>query len=252
MLRCARGSTYLENVHLHLARFVPGSAAGAVNLQAFLLDGTTRWNTSRAAEAIQSAEAEEGLRSFDVRLIDKVNGLSQTLHGKSLFSVYTAPSMYTGELFVVEYLYDQAGLRLNSSEDNLDREIDEGFQDVEEDELATGSIPVLEEDPDYLSVYPPEESEEEEEEEEETVDRLVGSTLAFGEHLRRICPTETCRQIETHLQRVSAPVYCCSVTGHPLGTRAHSGTLAKEPSNKRGSRKIKQVQCLFSKSLLIL
>ena len=62
------------------------------------------------AEVIQSAEVEKGLRSFDVRLIDKVNGLSQTLHGKLFFSVYTAPSMYTGELFGIEYLYDQAGL----------------------------------------------------------------------------------------------------------------------------------------------
>ena len=66
VFRCARGSTSLESFHLHLARFVPGSAAGAVNLRAFLLDGTTRWNTSRAAEAIQSAESEEGPRSFDV------------------------------------------------------------------------------------------------------------------------------------------------------------------------------------------
>ena len=163
MLRCARGSTSLESFHLHLARFVPGSAAGAVNFQAFLLDGTTRWNASRAAEAIQSSEAEGGLRSVDVHLVDKVNGLSQTLHGKSVFSVYTAPSVYTGELFVVNYLYDQAGLRLDSSEDNLDREMDEGFEDVEEDELTTGSIPVLEEDHEYLSIYPPEESEEEEE-----------------------------------------------------------------------------------------
>ena len=164
VFRCARGSTSLESFHLHLARFVPGSAAGAVNLRAFLLDGTTRWNTSRAAEAIQSAESEEGLRSFDVRLIDKVNGLSQTLHGKSFFPKYTSPNVYTEELFGVEYLYDQAGLQLISSEDNLDREIDEGFEDVE-DELTTGSIPILEEDSEYLSVYPPEESEEEEEEE---------------------------------------------------------------------------------------
>ena len=156
VFRCAWASTSLESFHLHLARFVPGSAAGAVNLQAFLLDGMTRWNTSRAAEAIQSAKAEEGLRSFDVCLIDKVNGLSQTLHGKSVVPKYIAPSVYTGELFGVEYLYDQPRLRLNSSEDNLDREIDKGFEDVE-DELATGSIPILEEDCEYLSVYPPEE-----------------------------------------------------------------------------------------------
>ena len=42
LLRCARGSTSLESFHLHIARFIPGSSASAVNYQAYLLDGITR------------------------------------------------------------------------------------------------------------------------------------------------------------------------------------------------------------------
>ena len=54
VLRCARGSTSLESFHLQLARFIPGSSASAVNYQAYLLDGITRWNSLCAAAAIDS------------------------------------------------------------------------------------------------------------------------------------------------------------------------------------------------------
>ena len=58
ILRCARGSTSLESFHLHLARFVPGSSAGAVNFQAYILDGICRWNSARAVAAVQSPTVE--------------------------------------------------------------------------------------------------------------------------------------------------------------------------------------------------
>ena len=70
LLRCARGSTSLESFHLHLARFIPGTSAGPVNYQAYLLDGITRWNTSRSAAAIDSES--ETLRTFNTRLKQKV------------------------------------------------------------------------------------------------------------------------------------------------------------------------------------
>ena len=70
ILRCARGSTSLESFHLHLARFIPGTAASAVNFQAYLLDGIARWNTSRANASILSQP--ETLRTFNVRLQHKV------------------------------------------------------------------------------------------------------------------------------------------------------------------------------------
>ena len=70
LLRCARGSTSLESFHLHLARFIPGTAANAVNFQAYLIDGIARCNTSRASGALQGAE--EPLRTFNVRVKQKV------------------------------------------------------------------------------------------------------------------------------------------------------------------------------------
>ena len=70
LLRRARGSTSLESFHLHLARFIPGTAANAVNFQAYLVDGIARWNTSRASGALQGAE--EPLRTFNVRVKQKV------------------------------------------------------------------------------------------------------------------------------------------------------------------------------------
>ena len=70
VLRCARGSTSLESFHLHLARFVPGSSAGAVNFQAYMLEGITRWNAARSAAAVQ--DNEDSLRTFNTRLQYKV------------------------------------------------------------------------------------------------------------------------------------------------------------------------------------
>ena len=71
VLRCARGSTSLESFHLHLARFVPGSSAGAINFQAYILDGITRWNAARSASAVQ-VNKDETLRTFNTRLQCKV------------------------------------------------------------------------------------------------------------------------------------------------------------------------------------
>ena len=45
--RCARGSTSLESFHHHLLSFIPGTSANAVNFQAYLLDGLSRWNALR-------------------------------------------------------------------------------------------------------------------------------------------------------------------------------------------------------------
>ena len=71
VLRCARGSTSLESFHLHLARFVPGTSAGAVNFQAYLLDGITRWNAARSASALQ-VNKDETLHTFNTRLQCKI------------------------------------------------------------------------------------------------------------------------------------------------------------------------------------
>ena len=67
VVRCARGSTSLESFHLHLARFVPGNSAGAVNFQAY---------AARFASAVQ-ANKDETIRTFNTRLQYKVKNKSQ-------------------------------------------------------------------------------------------------------------------------------------------------------------------------------
>ena len=75
--RCARGSTSLESFHLHLARFIPGTSANAVNFQAYLMEGITRWNVLRAKAAIDSPS--DPLRTFDSRLQHEVCYYHHTL-----------------------------------------------------------------------------------------------------------------------------------------------------------------------------
>ena len=73
VLRCARGTTSLECFHLHLARFIPGSSAGDINYQAFLLEGIVRWNAARAAAANPETQIQsQTLRSFDICLKERV------------------------------------------------------------------------------------------------------------------------------------------------------------------------------------
>lgn len=70
----------------------------------------------------------------------RVNALSETVHGTPLLPLYRPPSQYTGEAFGVEYLYRQSGTVFKPRD--LDKEIDEGFEDLEEAELDLPLIPL--------------------------------------------------------------------------------------------------------------
>ena len=128
--RCSRGSTSLESFHLHMARFIPGTAASAINFQAYLLDGLARWNHSRSQAALQ--HPHQTLHTFDIALQDRVNTLSRSVMGTDVFPQYRPPAKYTGELYGVEYLYRQNGVKFDDIYDD-DKEIDDGFFDIEED-----------------------------------------------------------------------------------------------------------------------
>ena len=71
LLRCARGSTSLESFHSHIVKFIPGTSANAVNFQAYLIKGITRWNASRAQAALSTIPTLP-LKTFYVRLQSKV------------------------------------------------------------------------------------------------------------------------------------------------------------------------------------
>jgi hypothetical protein len=66
--------------------------------QAFLLDGLIRWNAARASAAI---EAQSKFRTFDLRLQEKLCCLSKDILGSPI----DPPSIFTGELFGIEYFY---------------------------------------------------------------------------------------------------------------------------------------------------
>ena len=85
-LRCARGSTSLESFHLHIARFIPGTSASDLHYQAYLLEGLTRWNDSRAASAVDTSHSGN-LRTFDSRLQQKVSLLQKFRDHAGLFVV---------------------------------------------------------------------------------------------------------------------------------------------------------------------
>ena len=63
------------------------------------------------------------------------------MQGKKMSTCHFQVSEYTGELFGVEYLYSQSGYTLSPKEEELDKEIDEGFGGINEE--ATASPPIL-------------------------------------------------------------------------------------------------------------
>ena len=140
VFRCARGTTSLESFHLHLARFIPGTSASAINFQAFLVDGLVRWNRARAMAAHEGQGSN--VRTFDLQLQHQVNALSQQLHGTPVLTP-AIPAVYTGELIGVEYLLAQQGEQLCSGTKELEKEIDEGFGEVDL---------TIESDQDFVSV----------------------------------------------------------------------------------------------------
>ena len=125
LYRCARGTTSLESFHLHLARFVPGTSASPVNMQAYLLDGSMRWNEARASAAITMLD---NLSSFDHRLKELVNSKGQSVLGRSLVTVALPIEEYNGELFGIDYLFSQTGSLLPDTQSaQFEEQVDQAF-----------------------------------------------------------------------------------------------------------------------------
>jgi len=143
VFRCARGSTSLESFHCHLVRFIPGTSANAVNFQAYLLDGISRWNSARSSAATQVDGTP--LRTFDTRLQSKLNDLSLFIHDRKIIQDYVPPGKFTGEKFGVEYLFQQSGDILPEDDNELQKDIDEGFSEDLDIELEAEAAPLEEE-----------------------------------------------------------------------------------------------------------
>ena len=68
-------------------------------------------------------------------------------------------SEYTGELFGAEYLYSQTGYALSPKEEELDKEIDEGFDDMSEEDASDSSLPTLMASEADITIAPPDDQE---------------------------------------------------------------------------------------------
>ena len=117
------------------------------------LDGICRWNSARASEAVQQP-VTENLRTFNSKLQARVNQLSQSILGEVVFSNYKPPSKYTCEQFGVQYLYQQSGRSLTTTQEQLNVQIDEGFADVDDMDKPAVSAPP-EQDEHLTTVAPP-------------------------------------------------------------------------------------------------
>ena len=136
--RCARGSTSLEQFHRHLHQFIPGTRANAVNFQAYLVEGLSRWNAARKDAA--ECDTLVNLRSFDIKLVTKFNALHQKVFGSS-FNTRTPPSKATNECIGLEYLFRQTDETFNLRD--LDNSVNDGIEGIPTDEGIVEDIDVI-------------------------------------------------------------------------------------------------------------
>jgi hypothetical protein len=66
-----------------------------------------------------------------VKLQGRLNALSQEVLVKDIFPLHHPPAKYTGELLGVQYLYHQTGKMLLMEGEEMEKEIGEGFGDIE-------------------------------------------------------------------------------------------------------------------------
>ncbi|XP_035493816.1 uncharacterized protein LOC118312883 [Scophthalmus maximus] len=94
--RCARGSTSLQSIHLHLNRFIPGTSANSLNFQLYLLEGLKRWN--QVCHAASQAVKPPALLSYSGDLVHCVNTHSVKVLGRKLVPLFSQqPFTLTGQ-----------------------------------------------------------------------------------------------------------------------------------------------------------
>ena len=147
--RCARGSNSLESFHSHLLRFIPGTSANAVNFQAYLLDGLSRWNIARKEEvSSRDKQTDLTVRTFDLELAAKFDALHHKVLGRRVLCK-DPPSASTKELVGIEYLFEQCELKFDENfiDNNMDDGVDSGLEDeyeqAVEDDVAHPDGPPL-------------------------------------------------------------------------------------------------------------
>ncbi|KAK0139240.1 hypothetical protein N1851_024171 [Merluccius polli] len=120
--RCGRGSCSLESFHKNQCAFIAGMLkphthmvyfaiewwrCNALHTQMYMLEGVSRWNLNRSAQALCMTETS-GTKIYDIRLMSNVNALSNKVLGKPLLPEFIPPGKPTRERFAVEYLLTQS------------------------------------------------------------------------------------------------------------------------------------------------
>ena len=89
-----------------------------------------RWNLQRSEDSMERV-GEKVPRSFDISLKHRLNALSSTIHNEPALSNFCTPPAYTREIIGVSYLRSQTGDVQPGEVQELDREIDEAFGDLD-------------------------------------------------------------------------------------------------------------------------
>ncbi|XP_059923854.1 uncharacterized protein LOC132469801 [Gadus macrocephalus] len=133
--------------HDHMSRVWEGGDAMHCTLKMYKLEGVSRWNLNRSAQALGMTETS-WTKIYDIRLIYNVNALSHKVLGKPLLPEFIPPGKPTGERIAVEYLLAQSnrGDLLRQQVGDIDDEDNDGilpdiFDEDLEDECPDLTVP---------------------------------------------------------------------------------------------------------------
>ncbi len=70
-----------------------------MHTQMYILEGASRWNMSRAKEAV-FVEGASTLRTFDVCFMSHLNNMSQRVLGWALMPEFNPPGEHTGNIYL--------------------------------------------------------------------------------------------------------------------------------------------------------
>ncbi|GFR92968.1 hypothetical protein ElyMa_000880900 [Elysia marginata] len=119
----------------HCRRRTRGESAGAVNFQAYLLEGLVRWNEDRHAAAVGKRIM---LRDYKMQC-DAVTAATKLGVEPVVKPFHPAP--YTGELIGAEYLFSQTGEPLSHPDEEEAVPEEEEELEVEAEEAVNFTIP---------------------------------------------------------------------------------------------------------------
>lgn len=132
--RCFRGSSSLENAHLHMNKSLAGRSYNSESFMAHHVQFLVRFNESQARRHVSHSPAERGhnpkkhtpgkVRGYDRSLMDRVEHMHRKVFGRALDAEWASVPPYTGESVSIDYLRRQTSVQ-DAAEDPTEWELDE-------------------------------------------------------------------------------------------------------------------------------